>query len=72
MFSLFLFRPNELRVSSDVICLRDSTGDRRLAPIFPFVVLERVTKPGLAPAESLKRLKKVTFKGACPGFVRAS
>ncbi|MFN8709561.1 MAG: hypothetical protein ACK50J_22995 [Planctomyces sp.] len=36
------------------------------------VQLERVTKPGLASAESLKRLRKVTFKGACPGFVRAS
>ncbi len=36
------------------------------------VRLERVTKPGLAPAESLKRLRTVTFKGVRPGFVRAS
>jgi hypothetical protein len=32
---------------------------------------ERLTKPGLAPAERRRSLIKAIAKGACPGFVRA-
>lgn len=34
--------------------------------------LERLKKPGLAPAESKESLRQATAKGACPGFVWAS
>ncbi len=32
----------------------------------------RVTKPGLAPAKSLKSFRKANLKGDCPGFVGPS